>query len=234
MALPKLNNITYDLILPSTGETLNFRPFLVKEQKALLIAQESEDDKLIEKTFAQILSDCVIDDIDPYIMPMFDVEYVFLQLRGKSVGEKVTLSVLCPDDNETRVDVEVDLDQVGIQQTKEHTNVIELAEDINLVMRYPNLGDMQGFTGEGEIKSIFEMIKRCVHEIHDGETVHHRVDMSEKDLDAFIDSMSTTNFESVGNFFETMPKLVHVVEVKNPKTKKKSEFPIEGLQSFFE
>ena len=142
MALPKLNNITYDLILPSTGETLNFRPFLVKEQKALLIAQESEDDKLIEKTFAQILSDCVIDDIDPYIMPMFDVEYVFLQLRGKSVGEKVTLSVLCPDDNETRVDVEVDLDQVGIQQTKEHTNVIELAEDINLVMRYPNLGDM--------------------------------------------------------------------------------------------
>ena len=234
MALPKLNNITYDLILPSTGETLNFRPFLVKEQKALLIAQESEDDKLIEKTFAQILSDCVIDDIDPYIMPMFDIEYVFLQLRGKSVGEKITLNVLCPDDNETRVDVEVDLDQVGIQQTKDHTNVIELAEGINLVMRYPNLGDMQGFDEQGDIKSIFEMIKRCVHEIHDGETVHHRVDMSEKDLEAFLDSMSTTNFESVGKFFETMPKLVHVVEVKNPKTKKKSEIPIEGLQSFFE
>ena len=234
MALPKLNNITYDLILPSTGETLNFRPFLVKEQKALLIAQESEDDKLIEKTFAQILSDCVIDDIDPYIMPMFDVEYVFLQLRGKSVGEKVTLSVLCPDDNETRVDVEVDLDQVGIQQTKDHTNVIGLAEGINLVMRYPNLGDMQGFDEQGDIKSIFEMIKRCVHEIHDGETVHHRVDMSEKDLEAFLDSMSTTNFESVGKFFETMPKLVHVIEVKNPKTKKKNKIPLEGLQSFFE
>ena len=234
MAVPKLNNITYDLILPSTGETLNFRPFLVKEQKALLIAQESEDDKLIEKTFAQILSDCVIDDIDPYIMPMFDVEYVFLQLRGKSVGEKVTLSVLCPDDNETRVDVEVDLDQVGIQQTKDHTNVIELAEGINLVMRYPNLGDMQGFDEQGDIKSIFEMIKRCVHEIHDGETVHHRVDMSEKDLEAFLDSMSTTNFESVGKFFETMPKLVHVIEVKNPKTKKKNKIPLEGLQSFFE
>ena len=234
MSLPKLNNITYDLTLPSTGETLNFRPFLVKEQKALLIAQESEDDKLIEKTFAQIINDCVIEEIDPYIMPMFDIVYVFLKLRGKSVGEKVTLSVLCPDDNETRVEVEVDLEEVGIQQAKDHTNVINLAEDISLIMRYPNLGDMQGFTGEGEIKSIFEMIKRCVHEIHDGETVHHRVDMSEKDLEAFIDSMSTDNFTNVGKFFETMPKLVHVVEVKNPKTKKKSEIPIEGLQSFFE
>ena len=146
MALPKLNIIKHTMNLPSTGEEINYRPFLVKEQKALLIAQESDDVKQIEKTFAQIITDCVIDDIDPYIMPMFDVEYVFLQLRGKSVGEKVTLSVLCPDDNETRVDVEVDLDQVGIQQTKEHTNVIELAEDINLVMRYANLGDMQGFT----------------------------------------------------------------------------------------
>jgi hypothetical protein len=234
MSLPLLNNITYDLILPSTGETLNFRPFLVKEQKALLIAQESEDNKQIEKAFAQIINDCIIDDIDPYIMPMFDIEYVFLQLRGKSVGEKITLNVLCPDDNETRVDVEVDLDQVGIQQTKDHTNVIELAEGINLVMRYPNLGDMQGFDEQGDIKSIFEMIKRCVHEIHDGETVHHRVDMSEKDLEAFLDSMSTTNFESVGKFFETMPKLVHVIEVKNPKTKKKNKIPLEGLQSFFE
>ena len=234
MSLPLLNNITYDLILPSTGETLNFRPFLVKEQKALLIAQESEDNKQIEKAFAQIINDCIIDDIDPYIMPMFDIEYVFLQLRGKSVGEKITLNVLCPDDNETRVDVEVDLDQVGIQQTKDHTNVIELAEGINLVMRYPNLGDMQGFDEQGDIKSIFEMIKRCVYEIHDGETVHHRVDMSEKDLEAFLDSMSTTNFESVGKFFETMPKLVHVIEVKNPKTKKKNKIPLEGLQSFFE
>ena len=132
------------------------------------------------------------------------------------------------------MDIEIDLDEVGVQQTKDHTNVINLAKDINLIMRYPNLGDMRGFTDEGEIKSIFEMIKRCVHEIHDGETVHHRVDMSEKELDDFIDSMSTTNFENVGKFFDTMPKLLHVVEVKNPKTKKKSEIPIEGLQSFFE
>ena len=233
MALPKLNNMTYELELPSTGETLQFRPFLVKEQKALLIAQESEDDKVIETTFAQIINDCVLSDIDPYVMPMFDIEYVFLKLRGKSIGEKVTLNLLCPDDNETQVEVEIDLEEVGIQQTKDHTNVIELAEGINLVMRYPNLADMQGFDGTGEIKSIFEMIKRCVHEIHDGEEVHHRVDMSEKDLEAFIDSMSTANFEALGKFFETMPKLVHVVEVKNPNTKKKNVIPIEGLQSFF-
>ena len=234
MSLPKLNNLTYELNLPSTGETLQFRPFLVKEQKALMMAQESEDDKLIEKTFAQIINDCIIEDIDPYVIPMFDVEYIFLKLRGKSVGEKVKLNVLCPDDNKTRVEVEIDLDDVGVQQTEDHTNSIALAKDINLIMRYPNLGDMQGFTDEGEVKSIFEMIKRCIHEVHDGETVHHRVDISEKELDEFIDSMSTANFENVGKFFETMPKLVHVVEVKNPKTKKKNQIPIEGLQSFFE
>ena len=234
MTLPKLNILTYEMDLPSTGETVQFRPFLVKEQKALLIAQESEDDKLIEKTFAQIINDCVLDDIDPYSMPMFDIEYVFLKLRGKSVGEKVKLNVLCPDDKKTRVDGEIDLVEVGVQQTKDHTNIIELTKDINLVMRYPNLGDMKGFTDEGEVKSIFEMIKRCIHEVHDGETVYHRVDMSEKELDDFIDSMSTNNFENVGKFFDTMPKLVHVVEVKNPKTKKKTQIPIEGLQSFFE
>ena len=234
MALPKLNNITYDLVLPSTGETLNFRPFLVKEQKALLIAQESEDDKLIEKTFAQIIKDCIVEDIDPYVMPMFDIEYVFLKLRGKSVGEKVKLNLLCPDDEKTRVEVEIDLDEVGIQQDENHTNVIELTKDINLIMRYPTLGDMKGFTDVGEVRSIFEMIKRCIHEIHDGETVHNRIDMSEKELDDFIDSMSSENFENVGKFFETMPKLLHVVEVKNPKTKKKNEIVIEGLQSFFE
>ena len=161
------------------------------------------------------------------------VEYVFLKLRGKSIGEKVKLNVLCPDDNKTRVDVEIDLDEVGIQQAKDHTNIIELTNNINLVMRYPNLSDMQGFTDDGEVKSIFEMIKKCIHEVHDGETVHHRVDMSENDLEAFIDSMSTTNFENVGKFFETMPKLVHVVVVKNPKTKKKNEIQLEGLQSFF-
>jgi len=233
MALPKLNTLTYELELPSSGEKLRYRPFLVKEQKALMIAQETEDDKLIESTFAQIINDCVFDDVDPYTMPMFDIEYVFLRIRGKSVGEKVKLNLLCPDDEKTRVDVEIDLEEVDVQMSKEHTNIVDLTKDIKLIMKYPCLKDMAGLDNTGKVSSIFEMIKRCIHEVHDGDTVYNRVDMSEKELDEFIDSMSTENFEQVSNFFETMPKLQHTIEVKNPKTKKKNEILIEGLQSFF-
>ena len=234
MALPKLNNANYELTLPSTGKQLKYRPFLVKEQKALMIAQESEDDKLIENTFAQILSDCVLDEIDPYKLPLFDVEYIFLKIRGKSVGEKVELKLLCPDDNKTYVDVEIDLEKVDVQMPVDHSNVVKLTEDIKLVMRYPTLTNMKGFDEDGQISSVFDMMKSCIHEVHDGETVHHRIDISENDLDDFIDSMSTNNFEELSSFFETMPKLMHVIEVTNPVTKKKSEIPIEGLQSFFE
>ena len=233
MALPKLNNATYELTLPSTGEQIKYRPFLVKEQKALMIAQESEDDKQIENTLAQILSDCVLEDIDPYKMPVFDVEYLFLRIRGKSVGEKVTVRLLCPDDEKTSVDVDINLEEVDVQMSNDHTNVVRLTKDISLVMRYPRFEDMSGFNNESQTSSLFDMIKRCVHEIHDSDTVHHRVDMSEKELETFIESMSTQNFEEVGVFFETMPKLIHIVKAKNPKTKKKVEIPIEGLQSFF-
>ena len=233
MALPKLDTVHYELTLPSTGETLKYRPFLVKEQKELMIAQESEDEKLIESAFAQIINNCILENINPYKMPMFDVEYVFLRIRGKSVGEKVTLNLLCPDDEKTRVDVEINLEKVDIQMKEEHTNIIELTDNINLIMKYPCLEDMSGFGDQGEVKSIFSMIKRCINEVHDGETIHNKVDMSEKELDDFIDSMSTSHFEDLTNFFETMPKLQHVVEVKNPKTKKKNEITIEGIQSFF-
>ena len=233
MALPKLNTLTYELELPSTGEKLKYRPFLVKEQKLLMIAQESDDDKQIENAFAQILNDCVLDDIDPYKMPMFDIEYVFLRVRAKSVGERVKLSLLCPDDEKTRVNVEINLEEVDVQQKEEHTNVIDLTEDIKLIMKYPTLKDMSGFDAGGEVSNIFGMIKRCVHEVHDGEEVHNRVDISEKELDEFIGSMSTDNFDDLTNFFSTMPKLMHEIEVKNPKTKKKNKIPIEGFQSFF-
>ena len=233
MALPKLNTVTYDLTLPSTGQKLEYRPFLVKEQKALMIAQESEDTTQIEKAFAQILNDCVIDDVDPYALPMFDVEYIFLRIRGKSVGEKVKLNLLCPDDEETRVEVEINLEDVDVQMQKDHTNTIELSEGISMIMKYPCLKDMTGFDAEGEITNLFEMIRRCIHEVRQGDTIYNRVDITDKELDEFIDSMSAENFEQVTNFFNTMPKLIHVVEVKNPKTKKKSEVPIEGLQNFF-
>ena len=234
MALPKLNSITYKLNLPSTGDSVKFRPFLVKEQKALMIAQESEDDKQIQDAFAQIINDCTFGELDAYSLPMFDVEYVFLQLRGKSVGEKVQLNLLCPDDEKTRVDVEIDLGDVDIQMSKDHTNVIQLTKDISVIMKYPTLSDMEGFGDtEGQVSSVFTMMKRCINEVHDGETIYNKVDISEKELDEFIESMSTENFENFSTFFETMPKLQHVVEVKNPKTKKKNEILIEGLQSFF-
>mgnify|MGYP001392432801 FL=1 len=234
MGLPKLNNANYELSLPSTGATIKYRPFLVKEQKALMIAQESEDDKVIENTFAQIITNCVEDKVDPYKMPMFDIEYVFLKIRSKSVGEVAELRVTCPDDEETKVNVSIPLEEVDVQMTKDHTNVISLTDDINVIMRYPCLGDMKGFNALGETKSLFEMVKRCIHEVHDGEEIYRRVDMSEKDLEDFIDSMSSKNFESVGEFFSSMPKLSYDLEVVNPKTKVKSVIPIEGLQSFFE
>ena len=234
MALPQLKTLTYELNLPSTGETIKYRPFLVKEQKNLMIAQESEDEKMMETAFAQIINDCVLDDIDPYKMPVFDMEYVFLRIRGKSVGEKVTLNVLCPDDEKTRVNVELNLQEVDVQMKEEHTNVVQLTDDISMVMRYPCLGDVAGVgkvnTGT---ENIFRLIKTCIHEIHDGETVHHRVDMSETELDTFVESMSASNFESLTTFFDTMPKLQHAIEVKNPKTKKKGEVLVEGLESFF-
>ena len=233
MSLPKLNTITYELDLPSTGETIKYRPFLVKEQKNLMIAQESEDTKQIENAFASIINDCTFGEIDPYKMPMFDIEYVFLRLRGKSVGEKIQLNVLCPDDEKTRVEVEVNLEDVDIQQNVNHSNVVEITDNITVIMKYPCLADMEGFNASGQVESMFGMIKKCVHEIRDGEDTHHRIDMTDKELDEFIESMSSEQFEKVSEFFETMPKLQHVVEVKNPKTKKKGEVLISGLQSFF-
>jgi hypothetical protein len=175
-----------------------------------------------------------LDEIDPYKLPMFDIEYIFLRIRGKSVGEKVQLNLLCPDDNKTRVDVEINLEEVDVQMPVDHNNVVNLTDNIKLVMKYPCLTDMTNFNEEGQVQSMFDMIKSCVYEVHDGETVHHRIDMSENDLEDFIDSMSTDNFENLTNFFETMPKLIHVIEVTNPVTKKKNEIPIEGLASFFD
>ena len=234
MALPQLNTATYELKLPSTGKTIKYRPFLVKEQKILMLAQESEDDKQIERAFADIISSCTFEKLNPYKMPLFDIEYIFLRLRGKSVGEKVTLNVLCPDDEETRVDVDINLEDVGVLTNDDHTNEVELTKDIKIVMKYPTLSDMTGFSEKGEVLSIFEMIKNCVQEIHSGEEIYNSVDISSKELDEFIGNMSTQNFEELGKFFETMPKLQHVIKIKNPKTKKTGKVTIEGMQSFFE
>ena len=236
MALPQLETATYDLKLPSTGKKIKYRPFLVKEQKVLMIAQESEDDKQIQDAFADIISSCTFGKLEPYKLPLFDIEYLFLRIRGKSVREKGKLGVLCPDDKKTKVEIEIDLEKVEVLMSTEHTNEIKLTDDITLFMKYPTLADMSDMSGLGEgqeIKSIFEMIKRCVYEIHHGEEIYNGIDITSEELDDFIDQMSTENFELLNTFFTTMPKLQHVVKVKNPNTKKTGEVTIEGMQSFF-
>ena len=235
MALPKLNTVSYDLELPSTGETVKFRPFLVKEQKNLLIAQESEDDKVIENAFAQIITDCTDGAIDPYQYPLFDIEYLFLQMRAKSVGERSTIIITAEDDGKTKVPVEIDLSKVAVTTEVGHSNEVVLTKDIKLVMGYPTLSDMAMPTDiDTEVERIFVLIKRCVMEIHDGDQIHNRIDISDKELDDFLENMSTEMFEKLSAFFETMPKLKHVVKFTNPNTKVKNEVNIEGLQSFFE
>ena len=235
MALPKLKTPTYELELPSTGEKVKYRPFLVKEQKHLMIAMESEKSTELRDALATLVSSCTFDKINPYEVPMFDIEFMFLRFRGKSVGEVVKLNVLCPDDEKTRVDVEVNLEDVGVQLDADHTNEIEITKKIKIIMKYPDLNDMVELGNEKEtITSTFNMIKRCVHEIHDGETVYPKVDMSDTELAEFLDNMTTEPFEKIQNFFTTMPKIIHVLKVTNPKTKKKGEVVIEGIESFFE
>jgi hypothetical protein len=236
MALPKLKSQVYELEQPSTGEKIKYRPFLVKEQKVLMMASESEDEKQIRDALAGIISSCTYEKVDPFNVPMFDVEFLFLRIRGKSVGEKIELNLLCPDDNETRVKTNLNLDDVGVNQKLGHTNEISITDKIKIIMNYPTLNDMVGMNG-GEnvgIDEVLDMIKRCVHEIHDGETVHNKIDMSESDLDEFIESLTTEQFQGLSDFFDTMPKVAHSIEVTNPKTKKKGEVVIEGIQSFFD
>ena len=235
MALPKLDTPVYELEQPSTGETIKYRPFLVKEQKTLMMASESNDDKQVKEALAGLISNCTFSKVDPYKLPLFDIEFLFLRIRGKSVGEKIDLNLLCPDDNETRVNKTINLEEIGVNMKVGHTNEISITDKIKMVMRYPTLNDMTDISTEANnIEDVFSMIKRCVHEIHDDEKVYNRVDVSDSELDEFIDSLRGEQFEKVGGFFETMPKVQHSVEVTNPKTKKKGEVVIEGIQSFFD
>jgi hypothetical protein len=235
MALPKLNTPTYELEQPSTGKTIKYRPFLVKEQKTLMMAQESNNESEIKNALATIISNCIFEDIDPYTLPIFDVEYFFLRIRGKSVGEKVDLNLICPDDGETTVKKNIDLGEIGVNVKVGHTNEIEINDNIKITMRYPTLNDLSDMnSGIDKSEDIFKMIRRCIHEIHDGEKVYNKVDISESELEEFIDSLTTKQFEKITDFFETMPKIQHSVEVINPKTKKKGEVIIEGIENFFE
>ena len=233
MGLPKLDTPTYRLTLPSTGEEIQYRPFLVKEQKLLMMAQESENDQQVIDTVGNLVQSCTFEKIDIENSPLFDIEYIFLQIRGKSIGEKVELNLICPDDEKTTVSTEININDIDVQMTDGHTNEVEITDTVKLFLKYPVLKDMKGLAANAsQIEQIFSILTQCVYEIHYGEQIFSRIDISEKDIDEFIDQLTTDQFEGITNFFDTMPKLRHVISVTNPKTEVKSEVVVEGLASF--
>ena len=236
MALPKLDTPTYTLELPSTGEEIKYRPFLVKEQKTLLILQESEDKRDIINGLQKIVTDCTFDKLNMSKMPIFDFEYLFLKIRCKSVGETAELNLTCPDDNATTVPVTINLDEIDVQVTEEHTDTIKITDNINMILRWPtvyDVGDVESTT-DNLVDNVIALLKKCITQINEGDTIHNRTDMSSEELDEFIDSLPSDTFEDVGKYFETMPQLLHVVNITNPKTKVDNEIVIQGLESFFE
>ena len=234
MGLPIQKAPTYNCELPVSGLKIRFRPFLVKEQKTLLIAQESEDEKEIMNAVAALIETCTFGKIDVHKCPLFDAEYIFLRVRGKSVGDKLTVMVTCPDDKKTQREIEIDISEVEVNMTDDHTRDIQVTDDVKMILDYPLLNDAKSFINKKDETVIFDALETCVKEVHFGETVYQKVDMSKKDLTDFIDSLDTEQFAKIVKFFETMPKLRHVIEVTNPKTKVTSEILLEGLDSFLE
>ena len=233
MALPKLDTPTYQLELPSNQQVVKYRPFLVKEQKILMMAQDADDKEDSYNMLAETVDGCTFNNVDIKTMPIFDFEYLFMKIRCKSVGESTELSVLCPDDNETRVPITVNLDGIDVQVEDGHSNVVGVNDSIKIIMRYPTVNDIKS-VGEAEtLNNVMTLLKVCINEIHDGDTIHNMIDVTSKELDEFIDSLPTETFEKMATFFDTMPKLTHVIEVKNPKTEVTSEVVIQGMESFF-
>jgi hypothetical protein len=233
MALPKLASAKFELTLPSTGEKIEYRPFLVKEEKALMIAQQSNKTEDMMRVVQDVIQACTFDKVDGKNLPTFDLEYVFLQLRAKSVGETVELNVTCPDDNETKVKVSVNLEDVQCHKEVAHDTNIRLTDEIGLIMDYPKVDTVAKVDMKNEIESTFAVIKSCVRQVYDSNNVYEKVDMDPADLDEFIESMSHEQFQKVQTFFDTMPKVKHLVKVKNPKTGVESEVVLQGMQDFF-
>ena len=236
MALPKLNTPTYELEIPSTDEKIKYRPFLVKEEKILMIAMESKDNAQIINAVQEIVESCTFNKIDVGELPMFDVEYLFLNIRAKSVGEVSKLRILCPDDAKTYAQVEVDLTKVEVQVDDKHTNKIELSDDMGMIMTYPS---MKTFQERGiqniDSKNMLDVISSCVLQIYEekGEKVYPGKDSTKAELTEFIENLNSKQFEKVKSFFDTMPKLKHEITLKNPKTKKESKLTLTGLNDFF-
>jgi len=239
MPLPKINTPTYELVLPSNGKKIKYRPFLVREEKILIMAMESEDMKQITDAIVQILSDCILSkDVKVESLATFDIEYLFLNVRAKSVGETVEVNITCPDDGETRVEMSIDIDSIKVQKNKSHKNIIKLDDDLSMKLKYPSLeqfveNNFETAETNSEVGQSLSMITSCVEMIYNAEESWEASDYSKKELDEFIEQLNTKQFKEIEKFFTTMPKLSHTISVKNPNTGVESEVVLEGLASFF-
>ena len=238
MPLPKIVTPTYHLELPSSGETNQYRPFLVKEEKVLVIALESEDTKQITTAIKTVLKNCIqTKGIKVEQLPTFDIEYLFLNIRGKSVGETVDVNVTCPDDEVTTTKVTIDLDDIQVQKNEDHTTQIKLDDNIMMELKYPSLEQFIksniDFTDENQMDQSFQLIGQCIDKIYTEDEVWAAADCTKKEINDFLESMNSNQFKDIEAFFETMPKLQHTVTVTNPKTNVESEVVIEVLASFF-
>jgi hypothetical protein len=239
MPLPKIATPTYSLELPSTGKSINYRPFLVKEEKLLVIALESEDTKQITNAIKAVIKACVLTrGIKVETLPTFDIEYLFLNIRGKSVGEELEVNIICPDDKETEVSVTINLDDIQVEKSDEHAKRIALDDNLMMEMKYPSLNefiknnfDMQ--EGKNQMDQSFDLIAQCIDKIYNEEEVWAASDCTKKEMSEFLESMNSQQFKKIEEFFTTMPKLSHTVKVINPNTKVENDVVLEGLASFF-
>ena len=238
MPLPKIATPTYELELPSTGKNLKYRPFLVKEEKLLVLALESENTKEITTAIKNVIKSCVLTrGVKIETLPTFDIEYLFLNIRGKSVGEEVEVNIICPDDGETYAPVKINIDEVEVKKSEEHSNKIKLDENLVMEMKYPSLDQFIksnfDFSEDAAMDQSFDMVATCIDKIYNEEEVWTASDCSKKELIDFLEQMNSSQFKEIEKFFETMPKLSHEVKVTNPNTKVESTIVLEGLSSFF-
>jgi hypothetical protein len=233
MALPTITTPTYILKKPSTGEKIDYRPFLVGEEKLLLMAMETDDETQIYPAILKLVNACTNGKMGKKKDAMFDIEFAFLRIRGKSISESIELTITCTDDYETQVEYTLNTEDVGILVDDTHTTNIELNEDFSLVMRYPTVKDtLDAEKITSDTEKTFFIIKNCIDIVHYKDETYNRVDLSNKELDDFFNSMTQAMFETVQQFFTTMPKLKHEIEVENPNTKVKSTMVLEGLADF--
>ena len=238
MPLPKIATPVYELELPSTGDTINYRPFLVKEEKLLVIALESEDTKQITTAIKSVIKACIqTKGIKVESLPTFDIEYLFLNIRGKSVGEELDVNIVCPDDGETEVPVKINLDDIQIQRTEGHNSKIQLDDDILMELKYPSLEEFIknnfDLEDQNQLEQSFDLIASCIESVYTADDVWTTADCTKKEIIEFLEQMNSRQFKEIEKFFTTMPKLSHEVKVTNPKTKVKSTVILEGLSSFF-